>query len=277
MDGSWVARGCNRGLSAKGRFCRAGVAHRRPGRRRPYEDISDEQRGCLARGVSELVDGYGLIHPRYGSVALRSEGKLIVVDTGAGPPKGRLLDEMAAKGVDREDVDLVVITHLHGDHIGGNLIDGRPVFPKARYLVSRADWEYWTGPEVLKGVSAVQEQAVPLEGLAILDLIEGEYAITGELTTLPTPGHTPGHISLAIHSAGKRGFILGDVAHSPAQAQYTDWSPAFDVDPAVSPGTRHAIFDRLEAEGSLISAGHMPGQGFGRLVREGGRRYWQVS
>jgi glyoxylase-like metal-dependent hydrolase (beta-lactamase superfamily II) len=225
----------------------------------------------------ELLDDRGLIHPRYGSVALRSEGKLIVVDTGAGPPDGRLLDEMAAKGVDREAVDLVVITHLHGDHIGGNLIDGRPVFPKARYLVSRADWDYWTGPDVLNRNPAVQEQAVPLEGLDILDLIEGEYAVTGDLTTLPTPGHTPGHISLVIQSAGERGFILGDVAHSPAQAQYTDWSPSFDVDPELSPITRRAIFDRLEAEGSLISAGHMPGQGFGRLVREGGRRYWQVA
>ena len=225
----------------------------------------------------ELLDGDGLIHPRYGSVALRSEGKLIVVDTGAGPPNGRLLEEMASKGVDREAVDLVVITHLHGDHIGGNLIDGQPTFPRARYLVSRADWDYWTDPDVLGGVAAVQEQATPLEGLDVLDLIEGEYAVTGELTTLPTPGHTPGHISLAIHSAGARGFILGDVAHSPAQAHYTDWSPSFDIDPATSPVTRRAIFDRLEAEGSLISAGHMPDQGFGRLVREGGRRYWRVA
>ena len=221
-----------------------------------------------------MLDNNGDIHPRYGSVALRSEGKLIVVDTGAGPPNGRLLDEMAAKGVDREAVDLVVITHLHGDHIGGNLIDGRPTFPRARYLISKADWDYWTG---LGGVAAVEEQAAPLEGLDVLDLIEGEYAVTGELTTLPTPGHTPGHISLMISSAGKRGFILGDVAHSPAQAQYTDWSPAFDIDPETSSVTRRAIFDRLEAEGSLISAGHMPDQGFGRLVREGGRRYWQVA
>jgi glyoxylase-like metal-dependent hydrolase (beta-lactamase superfamily II) len=225
----------------------------------------------------ELLDGDGLIHPRYGSVALRSEGKLIVVDTGAGPPEGRLLGELVAKGVDRDEVDLVILTHLHGDHIGGNLIDGRPVFPNARYLVSRADWNYWTAPDVLDGNSAVQEQATPLEGLNVLELIEGEFAVTGELTTLPTPGHTPGHISLVIQSAGERGFILGDVAHSPAQAEYTDWSPAFDIDSETSPVTRRVIFDRLEAEGSLISAGHMPEQGFGRLVRKGRRRVWQVA
>ena len=225
----------------------------------------------------ELIDGNGLIHPRYGSVALRSEGKLIVVDTGAGSPEGRLLGELEAKVVNRDEVDLVVLTHLHGDHIGGNLIDGRPAFPNARYLVSRADWDYWTAPNVLNDNSAVQEQAAPLEGLNVLDLIEGEFAVTGELTTLPTPGHTPGHISLVIQSAGERGFILGDVAHSPAQAEYTDWSSAFDIDSEMSLVTRRAIFDRLEADGSLISAGHMPEQGFGRLVREGGRRIWKIA
>ncbi|MDP6064446.1 MAG: MBL fold metallo-hydrolase [SAR202 cluster bacterium] len=225
----------------------------------------------------ELIDGNGLIHPRYGSVALRSEGKLIVVDTGAGSPEGRLLGELDSKVVNRDEVDLVVLTHLHGDHIGGNLIDGKPAFPNARYLVSRADWDYWTAPNVLNDNSAVQEQAAPLEGLNVLDLIEGEFAVTGELTTLPTPGHTPGHISLVIQSAGERGFILGDVAHSPAQAEYTDWSSAFDIDPEMSLVTRRAIFDRLEADGSLISAGHMPEQGFGRLVREGGRRFWKIA
>ena len=96
--------------------------------------------------------------------------------------------------MNRDEVDLVVLTYLHGDHIGGNLIDGRPAFPNARYLVSRADWDYWIAPNVLNGNSAVQEQAAPLEGLNVLDLIEGEFAVTGELTTLPTPGHTPGHI-----------------------------------------------------------------------------------
>ena len=179
--------------------------------------------------------------------------------------------------MNRDEVDLVVLTYLHGDHIGGNLIDGRPAFPNARYLVSRADWDYWIAPNVLNVNSAVQEQAAPLEGLNVLDLIEGEFAVTGELTTLPTPGHTPGHISLVIQSAEERGFILGDVAHSPAQAEYTDWSSAFDIDPEISLVTRRAIFDRFEAEGSLISAGHMPEQCFGRLVREGGRRIWQVA
>ena len=92
---------------------------------------------------------------------------------------------------------------------------------------------------------------------------------------MPTPGHTPGHISIAVSSAGQRGFILGDVAHSVAQAHYTDWSPAFDVDPVESRRTRHEVLDRLEAEGLLESAGHFPDLGLGRFVRREGRRVWQ--
>ena len=118
-------------------------------------------------------------------------------------------------------------------------------------------------------------QMMPLEGLNVLDLIEGEYDVTAEVKTLPTPGHTPGHISLMIASAGETAFILGDVAHSPAQAQYTDWSPGFDVDPDLARTTRHSALDRLESDGTLVASGHFPQPGYGRFVRSGERRIWQ--
>lgn len=222
----------------------------------------------------DLLDG-DVIHPRYGVLALRSSGKLVVVDTGMNGPDGRLLDDMAAKGVDRDAVDLVVMTHLHPDHVGWNLTDGSPTFPNARYLVSRHDWDHWTQPNVLPDAPHVTESVLPLEEARVLDLIDSEYDVTPELKTVPTPGHTPGHISLSVSSKGERGFVLGDVAHSPAQAHYTNWSPAFDVDPDVSRSTRHEVFDELEADGALVASGHFPGPGYGRLVRTGGRRTWR--
>ena len=114
-----------------------------------------------------------------------------------------------------------------------------------------------------------------IEDLNVMDLIEGEHTVTDELTAIETPGHTPGHISLAIVSAGQRGFILGDVVHSPAQAQHTDWNLPFDIDGVTSRRTRHSVFDRLESEGTLVSSGHFPDPGFGRFVRADGRRVWQ--
>lgn len=223
----------------------------------------------------ELLDGNDHIHPRFGCLAVRSGGKLIIVDTGLQAPDGTLLDEMRSKGVDREAVDLVAITHLHPDHVGWNLTDGRPTFPNARYLISKTDYDYWTRPEVLENAQHVKDQVLPLEGLNILDLMEDDYKITDELTTVATPGHTPGHVSIAVVSGGERAFILGDVAHSPAQAHYTEWSPTFDTDGDISRRIRRQILDKLEEEGTLVSAGHFPNPGFGRFIKSGGRQIWQ--
>ena len=224
---------------------------------------------------ADLVDEAGMIHPRFGSFVLRSGGRLVLVDTGLGGPDATLLSGLGSTGVEREAIDLVVLTHIHPDHVGWNLLDGNPTFPNARYLVTKTDWDHWTRPEVRSQAPHVDAQMIPLEELNVLDLIEGEYSVTGDLTTLPTPGHTPGHISLVVSSGGESVFILGDVAHSPAQAQYTDWSPVFDTDPDQARETRWAILDRLESEGALVASGHFLGPGYGRFTRSGGRRIWR--
>ena len=223
----------------------------------------------------DLLDDAGLIHPRFGSFVLSSGGQTVLVDTGLGGPDGTLLRQLDDSGVDRAAVGLVVLTHIHPDHVGWNLSDGSPTFPNARYLVTKVDWDHWTQPEVRAEAPHVDAQMIPLEGLNVLDLIEDEYDVTPEVKTLPTPGHTPGHISLVISSGGETAFVLGDVAHSPAQAQYTDWSPGFDTDPDLARETRHAVLDRLESEGSLVASGHFPDPGFGKFVRDGERRVWR--
>ncbi|MCH9017700.1 MAG: MBL fold metallo-hydrolase, partial [Chloroflexi bacterium] len=121
----------------------------------------------------------------------------------------------------------------------------------------------------------VVPQVLPLQESGVMELIDGEYEITPELTTYPTPGHTPGHNSIRVTSNGEHAFILGDVAHSPIQAHYTDWCPEFDIDQETARATRHAVLDMLEAEGTLVSAGHFPDPGFGRFVRGEDRRFWQ--
>jgi len=227
------------------------------------------------REFPELMAGDDQISHRWGSVAVRSSGKLIIVDTGFQGPDSVLLDDMSRKGIDREAVDIVIFTHIHPDHVGWNLTNGQPNFPKARYLVPRKDWEYWTQPSVMENAEYVATQVVPLKDLNIMDLIDDDYRITDELTTVSTPGHTPGHNSIAIASSGERGFILGDVAHSPIQAHHTDWCPAFDVEPGQARKTRHTVLDMLEAEGILVSAGHFPDPGFGHFVRGESRRMWR--
>ena len=237
----------------------------------PFPDTSIEQ----WREFPELMVSPDEVRSRYGTVVVRSSGKLIVVDTGLQGPDGMLLEDMAKKGINTGDVDLVVFTHLHPDHVGWNLTGGKPNFPNARYMLPRKDWEYWTQADVLANADHISNQVVPLKGLDIMDLIEDDYQITDELKIVATPGHTPGHVSISINSQGERAYILGDVAHSPAQAHYTDWCPIFDILPDVSRTTRHRVLDMLEKEEILVSAGHFPDPGFGHFVRGETRRYWR--
>ena len=228
------------------------------------------------REYPEIVDENDEIQSRYGSVILRSEGKIILVDTGMQTATGgALLDDMRGNGVAPEDVDIVFLTHLHPDHVGWNidLSSGKPAFPNARYIAPRSDYDYWIQPDVLAAAEHVQLHVVPLTELKLLDLFDEGYKVTDELITVSTPGHTPGHTSLLIASGGERAFVLGDVAHSPAQAHYTDWNPMFDIQPDISrphapPCARHA-----RIRGNAGVRGALPGPGVRAFRPTGGQAH----
>src|SRR6266568_1505594 len=140
-----------------------------------------------------------------GSYLIRSDGRTILVDTGLGPkpadapdaPWGRLMHDFQANGVRPEEVDMVVMTHLHRDHVGWNLLaQGRkyaPTFPNARYWMSAKDWDVCHQPDVQRERFPNAPTCVwPLEELGLVELMHGEHSISRELTAVPTPGHTPG-------------------------------------------------------------------------------------
>ena len=106
--------------------------------------------------------------------------------------------------------------------------------------------------------------------------MEGEYQLTSELTMIPTPGHTPGHMSIMVNSQGERGLVLGDVLHNTVQIENTDWVSRADIDPEQTRITRRDMMDRLEREGIPVAAVHLAAPGYGRIVRAEGRRYWQA-
>ena len=231
----------------------------------------------------DLADD-GTFAVKFGSFLVRSSGRTGLVDTGMGnknpgSPGGQLLINLRRLGVRPEDVDVVVNTHLHVDHVGWNCTerDGAylPTFPNAQYWVSRTEWEFWTDPEIVaeEGEHIVRD-VLPLKDSPQLRLAEGEAAITPELSLLPTPGHTPGHCSLAVASAGERAVILGDVAHHPLHLIRL-WIAAIDELPRVSRRTRRALAERLIQEQALVAAGHFTPGSFGRLVLANGRRAWQ--
>ncbi len=243
----------------------------------------------------EVFAGPTTWRAHWGGYLIRSEGQIILVNSGIGNKTsnpgtvntlnngvdGNLLTELQTAGVAPGDVNTVFFTHLHPDHVGYNLSqDGnqpRATFAGARYLVHQADWDAFASQEVqdLFPFSFWNETLGPLESLGVLDLLTGEQTLTSEVTAIPTPGHTPGHMSLLINSGGERAMILGDVAIHPAQVTENDWHFAFELDQPQANRTRREFFDRLEQEGLTVAACHFPAPGFGRIVRIEGRRYWQ--
>ncbi|GAB4328250.1 MAG: MBL fold metallo-hydrolase [Dehalococcoidia bacterium] len=232
----------------------------------------------------DLLDADGNMTLNIGAWLIISDGRTILVDTGIGGRPTRMpLKEPPAipaileeTGVRPADIDLVVFTHLHFDHTGWNTIDrdGSPAltFPNARHVVQRREWEYWTRSGDERAAARYDDVLAPIEAAGKLDLVEGEHAITPEVVTVPTPGHTPGHVSFVIQSGSERAYVLGDVAHQPVQLAEPTWCPNADIDKDQSTATRSRIWDRIEEEGALIASGHFPFPGLGRITRQDGKR-----
>jgi glyoxylase-like metal-dependent hydrolase (beta-lactamase superfamily II) len=116
---------------------------------------------------------------------------------------------------------------------------------------------------------------MPLADQGVMDLISGEQTLTPEVSTYPTPGHTPGHTSLLVSSAGERAIITGDLAHHPAQLEHIDWCSAFDADARITTETRRKVFDQAEAAGLITAFCHFPDP-FGQLVALEGKRVFRA-
>ena len=243
----------------------------------PATDVYPDA-GDALRHYAGMLDAEGRLALNFASFLLIEGDRRVLVDTGWGPEyDGRLLAELAEAGVTPGEIDTVVFTHLHGDHTGWNFdrASGQPLFPAARYLVPKADWDHYAAEQ--PPPDSFTRDIVPLKALSLMDLIEGERTLTPSLTTLPTPGHTPGHTSVAILSAGQRGFILGDVVISAIDAAEPAWPNAFESDTAIARATRQAVIARLAADRSLVGASHLTAPGFGRFVAKAGATAWEQA
>ena len=220
--------------------------------------------------------------PPFGCFLLRSERHLVLVDAGVGPPggsflpdaKGLLPSALAGLGVEPDDIDVCVLTHLHIDHVGWVARDGRPLWPRARYLASRSDYNWVEGRDPLER-DRVLGPLVPLLRAGSLALIEGVAEVAPGISMVPTPGHTPGHSSIRIESRGSKAIVLGDVAVHPALLDHPEWIYLFDVDPEMTVATRKAVLEVIEGEDIIVACGHYPG-GIGRVEREGQRTVWRA-
>ncbi len=209
------------------------------------------------------------------STVLRVAGRVILVDSCVGEHKPRprhplwheragtaYLSQLAALGLAPEDVDIVFCTHLHADHVGWNtkLRDGRwvPTFPKARYLIGRAELAHWlaNGPDdPMVNHGAFKDSVLPVIESRQVDEVDGEAELLEGLTVRPLPGHSPGQVGLSLHRCGERGLLCGDAVHHPVQLLKPEWSSRFCHDPTQAEATRRALLaDVADQQAWLIPA-----------------------
>jgi glyoxylase-like metal-dependent hydrolase (beta-lactamase superfamily II) len=204
-------------------------------------------------------------------VLVRTGEVTVLVDTGAGPKpraffpdaESRLLDELGRLGVGPADVDIVVHTHLHIDHVGW---DG--AFPNARYVVHEEDWRFFMNESSLAERPHLREKVLPLENV---QRVEGETEIAPGILVQPTPGHTPGHLSLRAGSLA----VVGDLIAHELQAEDPELVFVNDVDPAQAALTRRRVLTELADEGAKVIAAHF--RGIGRFERSGKGFRWAVE
>jgi glyoxylase-like metal-dependent hydrolase (beta-lactamase superfamily II) len=207
----------------------------------------------------------------------------IMVDTGLGNDKqGRgvptwndrhspFLETMTAAGFPPDSIDIVLCTHLPVDHVGWNtrLVDGRwvPTFPKARYVFCKTEYAHWRdNSETPDKIAVFNDSVQPIVDAGRAELVASDARLTSEITLIPTPGHSPGHMSLHIRSDGAEALLTGDVAHHPCQMAHPDWSSTADSDPAQSAATRLELFSRFADRDVLVIGGHFDA---GHITRDG--------
>lgn len=230
-------------------------------------------------GHEEIFGADGTITCQLGCFVVRTGDTTVLIDAGIGPYEdqffhgGRLPRALDDAGVSRDEIDVVVCTHLHSDHTGWLVRDGKPFFPNAVVRFGAADWEQSV---VNRAWGYMQKD--DLEFLAAADRvlpIDGDdVSIARGVTARHAPGHTLGHYCLVLSSGAQRALLLGDAIACPIQLEETDWQAMSDVDPALAVRTRETLFRELEDSGDVAVAAHFPDLSFGRVLRGNGRRYW---
>jgi len=186
----------------------------------------------------------------------------------------RFLEDFEAAGKGTAAVDAVVCTHLHIDHVGWNtrLVGDRwlPTFENARYLLGRSEWQHWSEQEDDVAQQQILADSVrPIFDAGQVDLVESDHQVCDEVRLEPTPGHTPGHVSVRITSRGETAVITGDLMHHPGQIAHPEWCAVVDSDRDQALATRNAFLARYADTPTLVIGTHFAGPTAGRLVRDG--------
>lgn len=215
---------------------------------------------------------------------VRTRHHTILVDTCVGEEKSlparpfwhrqkfnTFLPRLAAAGIAPEDVDYVMCTHLHPDHVGWNtqLRDGRwvPTFPNAKYIFSDIEWQNFEALHKRKPQPHIVDSVLPVMEAGQVQLVSNDFALDDEVWLEPSPGHTPGHVCVHLASQGQHAVITGDCIHSPVQCLEPGWVMRADVDRALASATRRSFLERYCDSNVTVCASHFPEPSLGRIIQ----------
>jgi glyoxylase-like metal-dependent hydrolase (beta-lactamase superfamily II) len=220
------------------------------------------------------------------TILVNTGDKLVLIDAGCGADKfqkttGRLLGNLAAAGYAPGDIDTILFTHFHFDHLWGisDHDNASLLFPSAEFVASETEVAFWSAPDLADKLPPEQQPRVTQANLKLatprLRPIKAVAEVVPGVTTFGTPGHTPGHIAVNISSGGEELLLTGDVVvNSAVSFLHPEWPFGFDIDVPLATKTRMAFLDRAAADKTLVGSYHLPFPGFGHVVREGSAYRW---
>ena len=241
----------------------------------PETFVVNAKKDEVAKALAEAHRDPATVTVPYTPIVLNTGGKLVVIDTGQGEATlerskgatGQFLTNLKAAGIDPGAVDMVVISHFHGDHVNGLLgADGKPAFPNAEVLVPRPEWAFWMDDGEMSRAPAGRMQDLFKNNRRVFDALQRKVTqyewgkeVAPGVTAVGTPGHTPGHTSYVVASGNAKVYVQSDVTNVPVLfARRPGWHIVFDQDPKMAEETRRKVYDMVSAEKLLLQGFHYP-------------------
>jgi glyoxylase-like metal-dependent hydrolase (beta-lactamase superfamily II) len=252
----------------------------------PYSFFPGRQAAEVERAATaQFVSRPGGIRFLFNQYLIEDSGRRILIDTGPAGSighTGALPQALTSYGLRRDQINAVIVTHMHQDHMGGLVSGGQNNFPNAELYIDRRDIIHWTdaakrsaAPDYLQNSFQMAAEVVRL--YPRLQAIEGQREITRGVSIVDLTGHTPGHIGVRIEDDGQSLIMVSDMLFPVVHPLATDVGFLFEQDRAAAQAMRNRFFPQAAAEGALIAATHMPFPGLGRIVSDRGQLRWQVA